>query len=171
MTDESSILSLESHDTSGNVIGCVAANERTSLLRAVERALVAAAHSTTSGQARSTSSGQARTKVFGSLRLMSAPADIEAYRANGLEAVDRHLDRFLAALRQPGEPQITQVLDGTCDSCEGCPQSSMVCPLCAFGTCIVLRDAETILLALAEALWAVKDPQYVQNHPNGPQMS
>jgi hypothetical protein len=87
--------------------------------------------------------------------------------ANGIEAVDRHLDRLLAAVRQPGTPRVAQALDGVCEGCAGCPQSLMTCPLIARGTCIILRDADTIVGALAEALREVKDPQYLQNHPNG----
>jgi len=31
-----------------------------------------------------------------------------------------------------------------------------------------LADADTILHAIANALWVARDPEYLQNHPSGP---
>ena len=146
MDSESSITGSGLQDE--NSIDRADGNKRAWLLYAVRHALVAAA------RAESHSKG--------------VPVQTQQFRANGLEAVDRHLARLLAAARQPGAPQVGQALEGICDGCRGCPQSSMVCPLRSCGTCIVLCDCDTILDAIAKALWAVKDPQYVQSHPMGP---
>jgi len=178
MVHKSSALNSDAQETDARGAERGKAHKRAWLLRAVAAALAAQAHSTgstastastSSPQARSPQarSGQARSTCSGQAGLTIVPADDDAYRANGLEAVDRHLSRLLAAVREPGVPQILQVLDGICDGCQGCPQNAMVCPLQTCGTCIVLRDADTILNALAEALWEVQDPEYVQNHPGG----
>lgn len=138
----SELLMLDSDaQTSDWSSGRIGPNERAELLAAVKSALGA-----------QTPSAQ-------------TPSDAPHYRANGMEAVDRHLNRFLAAVRKPGVAAAEQVVAGICDGCQGCPQSAMVCPMCTFGTCIVLRDADVILRALAEALKAMKDPEYVRNHP------
>jgi len=133
------------------------------LLRAVQKELTANANS-----AASTDSASSRQADSGHAPSTERSADTLAYRANGLEAINRHLDRFVAAARREGVPQAAQVLQGICAGCAGCPQSSMVCPLCMAGTCIVLRDADTILHAIANALWVARDPEYLQNHPSGP---
>jgi hypothetical protein len=151
MVSETSIIGSDVQEAGVSRIGDTVANRRFWLLHAVQNALVAKAISTGPGQGRP----------------VELPIHPQNYRANGLEAVDRHLDRLLAAVRQPGVPQVAKVLNGICDGCEGCPQSAMVCPLRECGTCLILRDADTILHAIARALRVAKDPEYVQNHPVG----
>ena len=149
MVSETSTLGSELIEASIGRVGETDASLRFRLLHAVQNALVAKSILTGPGQARS----------------VELPTLTQNYRANGLEAVDRHLDRLLAVVRQPGQPQIEKALDGICDGCEGCPQSSMLCPLQTCGTCLMLRDADTILDALATALQRANDPEYLQNHP------